>query len=165
MASVDISARTDYAVRALLTLAAAQRDRDATGDDPHTAAVSVDVLVRDQGLPRKFLEAIVADLRRGGLVTSRRGPTGGYALARPAAEISLGEVFRTVDGPLAEVRGLRPHETAYTGAAEHLPVVWVAVRASLRRVLDETSLADVLEGRLPDHVVELAAAPDAWRNR
>ena len=93
------------------------------------------------------------------------GPTGGYTLARPADQIFLGEVFRTVDGPLAEVRGLRPHETAYTGAAEHLPVVWVAVRASLRRVLDETSLADVLDGRCPQHVEELAAAPDAWRNR
>jgi Rrf2 family protein len=165
MASVDISARTDYAVRALLTLAAAERDRQTSGDDTHTPSVSVDVLVREQGLPRKFLEAIVGDLRRGGLVTSRRGPTGGYTLARPADEIFLGEVFRTVDGPLAEVRGLRPHEIAYTGAAEHLPVVWVAVRASLRRVLDETSLADVLEGQLPDHVAELAAAPDAWRNR
>jgi Rrf2 family protein len=165
-ASVDISARTDYAVRALLTLAAAERTRAAAaGDDTQTAAVSVDVLVREQGLPRKFLEAIVADLRRGGLVTSRRGPTGGYTLARPADRIFLGEVFRTVDGPLAEVRGLRPHETAYTGAAEHLPVVWVAVRASLRRVLDETSLADVLDGTLPKHVEELAAAPDAWRNR
>ncbi len=166
MASVDISARTDYAVRALLTLAAAERNRGpAAGDDTHTAAVSVDVLVREQGLPRKFLEAIVADLRRGGLVTSRRGPTGGYTLARPADQIFLGDVFRTVDGPLAEVRGLRPHETAYIGAAEHLPVVWVAVRASLRRVLDETSLADVLDGTLPKHVEELAAAPDAWRNR
>lgn len=162
---MDISARTDYAVRALLTLAAAQRERDLTSDEPHTAAVSVDVLVREQGLPRKFLEAILADLRRGGLVTSRRGPGGGYALARPADQIFLGDVFRTVDGPLAEVRGLRPHETAYTGAAAHLPVVWVAVRASLRRVLDECSLADVLDGRLPHHVVDLAAAPDAWRNR
>ena len=112
---MDISARTDYAVRALLTLAAAQRDGEVSSDEPHTAAVSVDVLVREQGLPRKFLEAILADLRRGGLVTSRRGPGGGYALARPADQIFLGDVFRTVDGPLAEVRGLRPHETAYTG--------------------------------------------------
>lgn len=161
---MDISARTDYAIRALLTLAEAERDR-AGGDEAHTPAVSVEVLVREQGLPRKFLEAIVADLRRGGLVTSRRGPGGGYVLGRPADEITLGDVFRTVDGPLAEVRGLRPHETAYAGAAEHLPVVWVAVRASLRRVLDETTLADVLAGRLPPHVEELASAPDAWRNR
>ncbi|MEP6651673.1 MAG: Rrf2 family transcriptional regulator [Lapillicoccus sp.] len=155
---MDISAKTDYAVRALLAMASAER---ADGE----RALSVDVLAREQDLPRRFLESIVADLRRGGLVTSRRGPSGGYTLARPATEITLGDVFRTVDGPLAEVRGVRPHETAYTGAAEHLPVVWVAVRASLRRVLDETSLADVLDGTLSDHVAELAAAPDAWRNR
>lgn len=158
---MDISARTDYAVRALLAIAAAERE----AADERPAAVSVETLATAQQLPRKFLESIVADLRRGGLVTSRRGPAGGYALARPPEQIFLGDVFRTVDGPLAEVRGLRPHETAYEGAAQHLPVVWVAVRASLRRVLDETSLADVLDGRLPAHVTELAAAPDAWRNR
>jgi Rrf2 family protein len=152
---VDISAKTDYAVRALLAMAAAADERP----------VSVEELATRQDLPRKFLEAIVGDLRRAGLVTSRRGPSGGYALARPASQVSLGDVFRAVDGPLAEVRGLRPHETAYEGAAEHLPVVWVAVRASLRRVLDETSLADVLSGDLPDHVRELAAGPDAWQSR
>ncbi len=155
---MDISAKTDYAVRALLAMA-------AESSTPDGRPVSVEELATRQDLPRKFLEAIVADLRRAGLVTSRRGPTGGYALARPAAQLSLGDVFRAVDGPLAEVRGLRPHETAYEGAAEHLPVVWVAVRASLRRVLDETSLADVLSGELPAHVVDLAAGPDAWRNR
>lgn len=152
---MDISAKTDYAVRALLAMAAAGDDRP----------VSVEELSTRQELPRTFLEAIVADLRRAGLVTSRRGPSGGYALARPASQINLGDVFRAVDGPFAEVRGLRPHETAYDGAAEHLPVVWVAVRASLRRVLDETSLADVLSGALPAHVRDLAAGPDAWQNR
>jgi Rrf2 family protein len=152
---VDISAKTDYAVRALLAMAAGGDERP----------VSVAELATRQDLPRKFLEAIVGDLRRAGLVTSRRGPSGGYALARPASLVSLGDVFRAVDGPLAEVRGLRPHETAYEGAAEHLPVVWVAVRASLRRVLDETSLADVLSGDLPDHVRQLAAGPDAWQSR
>jgi len=152
---VDISAKTDYAVRALLAMAASTDERP----------VSVEELATRQELPRKFLEAIVADLRRGGLVTSRRGPSGGYVLGRPAAAISLGDVFRAVDGPLAEVRGLRPHETAYEGAATHLPVVWVAVRASLRLVLDETSFADVLSGVLPAHVRDLAAGPDAWQNR
>ncbi len=152
---MDISAKSDYAIRALLAMAASTHDRP----------VSVEELATRQDLPRKFLEAIVADLRRGGLVTSRRGPSGGYVLARPAEQISLGDVFRAVDGPLAEVRGLRPHETAYEGAATHLPVVWVAVRASLRLVLDETSLADVLSGELPAHVRELAAGPDAWQNR
>jgi len=170
---VDISARTDYAVRALLALAAAERARATDGDptrDPagpsaHTEAVSVDVLVREQGLPRKFLEAIVADLRGAGLVVSTRGARGGYTLARAASEVSLGDVFRAVDGPLAEVRGLRPHETSYDGVAQHLPTVWVAVRGALREVLDGTSLAAVLSGELPASVRAIAQAPDAWRNR
>ena len=154
---VDISAKTDYAIRALLALAG------VVGEGAGT--MSVDALVVDQGLPRKFLESILADLRRGGLVTSRRGPGGGYALARAASQIRLGDVFRAVDGPLAEVRGRRPHETAYDGVAEHLPVVWVALRSSLRQVLDETTIEDVRTGSLPPHVAELAEAPDAWRNR
>lgn len=152
---MDISAKTDYAIRALLAIAA----DDADGP------VSVQSLVRSQQMPLKFLEAILADLRRGGLVTSRRGPRGGYTLARPAAQVTLGDVFRTVDGPLAEVRGLRPHETSYAGPAGHLPVVWVAVRASLRSVLDETTLADVLAGELPEHVVALASSEGAWESR
>ncbi len=154
---MDISARTDYAVRAMLMLAAAQRE----GAGP----VSVETLAQRQELPRRFLEAIVADLRGAGLVTSTRGARGGYTLARDAAAVSLGEVFRAVDGPLAEVRGLRPHETSYEGVAQHLPTVWVAVRSSLREVLDGTSLEDVLTGALPERVREMAAAPDAWRNR
>ena len=154
---VDISARTDYAVRAMLTLALAQRE--------DSGPVSVDALARAQDLPRKFLEAIAADLRLSGLVRSTRGAHGGYVLARPADEIAVGDVFRAVDGPLAEVRGLRPHETSYDGVAEHLPTVWVAVRVALREVLDGTSLADVLSGDLPAAVRSKAAAPDAWRNR
>ena len=154
---MDISAKTDYAIRALLYLAAAAAD----GGGP----VSVDTLAVRQSLPRKFLEAILGDLRRAGIVVSHRGSSGGYVLARPAAQITLGEVFRVVDGPLAEVRGLRPHETVYEGVAEHLPVVWVAVRASLRRVLDGTTLEDVRTGALPAAVAELAADPDAWQNR
>jgi len=154
---VDISARTDYAIRALLMLA---QESQSAG-----APISVDNLARRQTLPRKFLEAILADLRRAGIVVSQRGAGGGYALARPAARISLGEIFRVVDGPLAEVRGLRPHETSYDGVAEHLPVVWVAVRASLRRVLDGTSLEQLLSGELPTDVRHLAEDPDAWQNR
>lgn len=152
---MDISAKTDYAIRALLALAAADAGQP----------VSVDALAQQQALPRKFLEAILGDLRRAGLVVSQRGSSGGYTLSRAAEEITLGQVFRVVDGPLAEVRGLRPHETTYDGVAEHLPVVWVAVRASLRQVLDETSLQQVLDGRLPEHVAALAADPDAWQNR
>ena len=151
---MQISAKTDYAIRALLSLAAREPE-----------LVKVDAVVSDQGMPRKFVEAILGDLRRAGLVRSQRGADGGYALARPAKDITLGAVIRAVDGPLAEVRGLRPHETAYVGVAEHLPQVWVAVRASLRKVLDETSLAHVLSGNLPAHVRRMIESPDAWLPR
>lgn len=155
--AVDISARTEYAVRAMLALAGAE----LAGEGP----VSVEALASAQALPRKFLEAIVADLRLAGLVRSTRGAKGGYSLGRDAADIAVGDVFRAVDGPLAEVRGLRPHETSYAGVAEHLPTVWVAVRVALREVLDGTSLADLLSGDLPAAVRAMADAPDAWRNR
>lgn len=151
---MQISAKTDYAIRALLSLAAHEPE-----------LVKVDVVVTEQGLPRKFVEAILGELRRSGLVRSQRGAEGGYALARPAADITLGAVIRAVDGPLAEIRGLRAHETSYSGVAQHLPEVWVAVRASLRRVLDETTLAHVLSGKLPAHVRKMIEAPDAWLPR
>ncbi|GAA1254782.1 Rrf2 family transcriptional regulator [Janibacter melonis] len=152
---MDISARSDYAVRALLSLVAAQDGRP----------VSVEQLSGEQELPRKFLEAIVADLRRAGLVTSRRGAAGGYLLARPADEISVGDVIRAVDGPLAEIRGQRPQDLVYTGSAQRLPVVWVALRAALRDVLDDTSLAAIASGQLPALVQDLASRPDAMHNR
>lgn len=151
---MQISAKTDYAVRALLSLAAREPD-----------LVKIEAIVSEQGLPRKFIEAILGELRRAGLVRSQRGADGGYALARSARDITIGAVMRAVDGPLAEVRGLRPHETTYAGVAEHLPEVWVAVRASLRKVLDETTLAQVLTGALPPHVRRLNDAPDAWLPR
>jgi Rrf2 family protein len=151
---VEISAKTDYAIRALLGLA--QRAPQL---------VKVDVIITQQELPRKFVEAILGELRRAGIVRSQRGAEGGYALARSATEITLGQVIRAVDGPLAEVRGLRPQETTYTGVAQHLPEVWVAVRASLRRVLDETTLQHVLTGKLPPHVRRMVEAPDAWLPR
>lgn len=153
-AGVQISAKSDYAIRALLNLAAHEPE-----------LVKVDVIVREQGLPRKFVEAILGELRRASIVRSQRGADGGYALARPAAEITLGAVIRAVDGPLAEVRGLRPHETTYEGVAEHLPEVWVAVRTSLRRVLDEVNLAQVLSGKLPSSVRRMVDEPDAWLPR
>jgi Rrf2 family protein len=157
---VDISARTDYAIRALLMLAEQVHAAQSAG-----APVSVGTLASRQALPRKFLEAILGDLRRAGIVVSQRGPNGGYTLSRPAAQISLGDIFRVVDGPLAEVRGLRPHRTSYDGVAQHLPIVWVAVRASLRRVLDGTSLDQLLTGELPADVRHLAQDPEAWQNR
>lgn len=152
---VDISARTEYALRAMLQLAAS----------PDGDAASIDALASAQDLPRRFLEAIFSDLKSSGLVRSIRGPRGGYVLTRQPEQISLGDVMRAVSGPLAEVRGLRPHETRYTGVASNLPTVWVAVRASLRDVLDTTTLADVLSGSLPPHVKAMADQPDAWQNR
>jgi Rrf2 family protein len=156
-AGVDVSARVEYAVRAMLTLAQAAVD----GSGP----LSVEALASEQQLPRKFLETIFGDLRRAGLVVSTRGAGGGYTLSRDAGSIPVGEIFRGVEGPLAEVRGLRPHETKYEGAASHLPTLWVAVRASLREVLDGTSLEQLRSGGLPERVVRLAEQPDAWQNR
>ncbi len=151
---VQISARGDYAVRAMLALAAA---------DPKLT--TVEALADAQNLPRKFLETILLELRRGGLVVSQRGAEGGYHLARPASDVSVADVIRAVEGPLAEVRGVRPESTSYTGAAEHLQTVWIALRASLRSVLEAVSLADVLSGQVPEHVRALADDPDAWRPR
>jgi len=147
---VHIPAKVDYGLRALLSLAAAGAPRTA------------DSLAADQGLPPRFLGAILADLRRAGLVASQRGAEGGYRLARPPSEIYLAEVIRALDGPLAEVRGFRPEATSYDGAAEHLQQIWVAVRASLRKVLEQVSLDDVVSGKLPASVAKLTSDPDAW---
>lgn len=151
---MQISARGEYAVRAALGLTAA-----------HPATVSSHTLAGEQGLPHKFLEAIMADLRRAGLVRSVRGAEGGYQLARPPATIAVGEVLRAVDGPLAAVRGQRPEQTEYGGSAAHLGELWVALRAAVRSVLDEVTLEQVATGALPPGVRRLVDAPDAWRPR
>jgi Rrf2 family protein len=152
---VRISAKADYAIRAAVELAAA-------GDD---GPVKGERIAAAQAIPPNFLENILADLRNGGLIQSRRGAEGGYWLARPAEEISLAEVIRVVDGPLANVRGVRPEAVEFDGSAESLRDVWIAVRASLRSVLEQTTLADVARGELPEHVRALAADPDAWAPR
>ncbi len=149
-----VSAKTDYAVRALLELAVA-------GDGP----VKGERLAQAQSIPLKFLENILTDLRHAGIVRAQRGAEGGYWLARSPADVRLGEVIRAVDGPLASVRGEAPEDVAYPGAAEHLQTVWIAVRASMRAVVDETTLDDVVSGRLPDAVRRLTEAPDAWSRR
>ena len=153
---MDISARTEYAVRAMLILAEAS----ATASGP----VSVESLALRQVAAPQVPRGDRRRPRRRPGAQQPRAPAAATPWPAPA-DIILGDVFRAVDGPLAEVRGLRPHETQYEGVAEHLPTVWVAVRASLRSVLDETSLADVLSGELPERVAALAADPDAWRNR
>ena len=147
-----ISAKTDYAVRAAVELAGA-------GDG---SVVKAERIAEAQDIPLNFLENILAQLRQARIVESRRGPEGGYLLARPAAEISLADVIRAIDGPLAGVSGRRPQDLDYTGTAEPLRDVWVAVRASLRGVLERITLADVAAGKLPSHVGKLTADPDAW---
>ena len=151
---VHISARVDCAVRALVDLASAS-----------PALVKADALSGSQSVAPKFLEAVLADLRRGGLVDSRRGPDGGYRLTGSAADITIADVIRTVEGPLASVRGERPEDVTYGGAAESLQQVWIAVRVNLRAVLEGVTIADVAAGALPAFVDDLTAAPEAWRRR
>ncbi len=117
-----------------------------------------------QDIPPKFLEQIMADLRRAGIIQSRRGADGGYTLARHAADVSVADVIRAVDGPLAWVRDQRPGSIVYEGHAEPLGEVWVAVRAALRRVLDDVSIEQLLAGDLPEAVTSLTADPRAWED-
>ncbi|GAA0459069.1 MULTISPECIES: RrF2 family transcriptional regulator [Streptomyces] len=149
-----ISARADYAVRAALQLAA------CTDADP----LKAEAIAVAQDIPHKFLEGILNDMRRGGLVRSQRGGNGGYRLARPAAAISIAEVIRAVDGPLVSVRGVRPPELAYSGPAESLLPLWIALRANVRQILDGVSLADVASARLPADILSLTEGPEAWTN-
>ena len=147
-----MSAKADYAVRAAAELAAAGNERPLKRDQ----------ISQRQKIPSKFLETIMLELKHAGIVKSTRGADGGYALARPAADISVADVIRAVDGPLANVRGERVETVEYEGNARALRDVWVAVRASLRRVLETTSLQDVVEDHLPERVRELTTDPEAW---
>jgi Rrf2 family protein len=147
-----VSAKADYAVRAVLELAAADHSRPLKREQISAA----------QQIPSKFLETIMLELKHAGIVKSTRGAVGGYSLARPAEDISVADVIRAVDGPLANVRGERVESVEYDGAAASLRDVWVAVRASLRRVLESTSVQDVVDGELPDAVMELTADPEAY---
>jgi Rrf2 family protein len=157
---VRVSAKVDYAVRAAVELAAAQ----ASQEDPRRP-VKAEALARAQGIPVKFLENILQGLRQAGIIESRRGPEGGHLLARPAAEIALADVIRAIDGPLAGVGGRAPDALHYEGSAAPMRDVWIAVRASLRRVLDEVTLADVAARTLPAHVTALTEDPGAWAKR
>jgi Rrf2 family protein len=148
-----VSAKTDYALRAAVELAAAA---------PDGAPVKGERLATSQSIPLRFLENILLTLRHAGIVESRRGADGGYRLARPADEITLADVIRAIDGPLAGVSGARPETLTFTGSSEPLREVWIAVRAALRGVLETTTLADVASGELPQNVRELAADSDAW---
>jgi Rrf2 family protein len=153
-----ISSKVDYAVRATAELAVRSPDRQSR---PTTG----DTVGEAQGIPTKYLENILAELRRSGIVGSRRGAEGGYWLARPAADISIADIIRAVEGPLADVRGEAPEELDYSGPAAPLERVWVATRASVRRVLEHVSLADLVSDDLPAEVTLLLDEPDAWSRR
>jgi Rrf2 family protein len=153
---VKVSAKADYAVRAAVELAAAQE---------RGTPVKAEAIADAQGIPVRFLENILGELRHSGLVVSQRGTDGGHRLARPAAEITVADVMRAVEGPLAAVRGERPERVAYQGAAAPLQVVWIAVRMSLRRVVERVTLADLAAGEIPPSVADLAEDPEAWTTR
>ncbi|RBY95983.1 transcriptional regulator [Blastococcus sp. TF02-8] len=148
-----INARVDYAVRAVLELAAAA-----------PAALTCDKIAAAQDIPSRFLQAILTDLQHARLVTSQRGRDGGYRLALPASEISIARVMRVEQGFLAEVHGQRPEEVSYPGVATELAAVWVAAREAYRRVLEGVTVADVVAGRLPAHAAELVAIDNAWQS-
>ncbi len=157
-AGMHVSAKADYGMRALLELAAAYADNP-------TRLVKGEAIATAQDIPLKFLEGILRQLRQSGIVASQRGADGGYRLDRDPAEVSIADVVRALDGPLAAVRGQRPEDLDYAGASQHLREVWIAVRASMRHVLEHISLADVASGSLPAPVTDLLAEPGAWQRR
>lgn len=146
-----ISAKVDYAVRALCEIAAHEAERPLKAEQIATA----------QEIPLSFLENILVDLRRAGFVRSMRGQVGGYRMARPPGGITIADVIRAVEGPLADVRGLRPEHLAYAGSATALRDVWLATRVGLRRVLEQISIQDVVDGSIPGGVAALLEDPDA----
>jgi Rrf2 family protein len=152
---VRISAKADYAVRAAVELAAATDERPVKAEKIATA----------QDIPLNFLENILGELRHAGIVRSHRGADGGFRLAKPASRITIADIIRAVEGPLASVRGGPPEDTSYPGASEALPRVWIAVRANLRKVVEHVTVADVASGKLPASIDRLAEDPEAWVTR
>lgn len=151
---MQISARSDYAIRAMLEMASSS-----------PTPLRADTIAEAQNIPNKFLDNILLDLKRAKLVVTLRGHAGGYKLARPAEQITVADVIRAVDGPLANVRGLAPEETTYAGAAALMRDVWIALRASMRSVLESVTLADIAKGQLPQAVCSYTSDPESWSQR
>lgn len=151
---MQITAHCDYAIRVLAELAAAA-----------PAPIKADRLAASQDIPAKVLESVLGRLREGEFIRSRRGPDGGYWLNRPAADISIADVIRLLEGPLASVRGQRPEDVVYDGPAKQLTRVWVAVRTNMRSVLEEVSIQQLADDALPGFIDELTAEPGAWHRR
>jgi Rrf2 family protein len=152
---VRITAKADYAVRAALELAGAEEGQPVKGEKVAGA----------QGIPLQFLEHILLDLKHGELVKAKRGVHGGYWLARSPEEITVADVIRAVEGPLANIADLPPEDTDYPGNAARLREVWIAVRANLRGVLEQVTLAEVRSGELPPPITDLLDDPEAWSAR
>jgi Rrf2 family protein len=152
---MHVTAKADYAVRAVIELAGSSQD----------APRKVDEVAQAQHIPVSFLENILTQLRSSGLVRSQRGPEGGYWLAKPADEVNLAQIIRAVEGPLVGVRGQRPEEVEYAGSAESLKQVWIALRANLRKVLEQVTVADVATGKIPKDVLALTRHEEAWQTR
>jgi Rrf2 family protein len=152
---MHVTAKADYAVRAVVELA----------DSSQEAPRKVDEVAQAQGIPVSFLENILTQLRSSGIVRSQRGPEGGYWLAKPPEEVNLAHIIRAVEGPLVGVRGQRPEEIEYVGSAESLQQVWIALRANLRKVLEHVTVADIASGKLPKDVLALTRGEEAWQTR
>jgi Rrf2 family protein len=150
-----ISAKADYAVRAAIALAAPEQEGPLKGDR----------ISESQDIPLRFLENILGELRHAGLVQSQRGAEGGYWLAKPAEEVTVAEIIRAVDGPLATVRGERPEDLEYLGAAGKLQDVWVGLRANIREILESVTLDEIVSGELPAPVTEIVDRPEVWESR
>jgi Rrf2 family protein len=150
-----ISAKAEYAVRAAVELAAA----------PDEKPIKAERIATAQQIPLNFLENILGELRHAGVVRSHRGAEGGFRLAKPPEEITVADVIRAVEGPLASVRGGPPEDATYEGASAALLRVWIAVRANLRGVLEHVTVADVASGALPSEIDQLAEDPEAWITR
>jgi Rrf2 family protein len=155
---MNVSAKADYGMRALLELTVSYES------DPRRL-VKGEAIAAAQGVPLKFLEGILRELRQAGIVASQRGAEGGYRLDRDPSNVTIADVARALDGPLAAVRGQRPEDLEYQGASEHLRDVWIAVRVSMRHVMENISLADVASGTLPLDVSSLLTEPGAWQRR
>ncbi len=151
---MQVTAKTDYAIRAAAELARTA----AEGSGP----LKGERISDSQKIPKKFMENILHDLKRAGIVRTQRGASGGYWLALPPENISLADVIRAVEGPLANVRGEYPEDVEYSGAAENLREVWIALRANMRAVLESVTLADLADGHLPDQISRLTTDPEAW---
>jgi Rrf2 family protein len=152
---MHVTAKADYAVRAVIELAS------STASSPR----KVDDIARAQGIPVSFLENILTQLRSTGIVRSQRGPEGGYWLAHPPQDVNLAQIIRAVEGPLVGIRGQRPEEVEYSGSAEALQAVWIALRANLRKVLEHVTVADIASGKLPAAVRSLTKQEEAWQTR